>query len=75
MPPRNPGASDASFTLSRHVETPVDRVFEVFSDIPRSHEMVDQIVRIEMLTDGPVGVGTRWRETRMMFKREATEEL
>ncbi len=64
-----------SFTMSERVEAPVDRVFNVFSDIPRAQEMVDQIVRIEMLTDGPVGVGTRWRETRMMFKREATEEM
>ncbi len=63
------------FLLSRRVEAPADRVFDVFSDIPRAHEMVDQIVRIEMLTDGPVDVGTRWRETRLMFKREATEEM
>ncbi len=64
-----------SFTLSERVEAPIDRVFDVFSDIPRAHEMVDQIVRIEMLTDGPVGVGTRWRETRMVFKHEATEVM
>lgn len=63
------------FTLSRRVEAPIDRVFAVFSDIPRAHEMIDQITAIEMLTDGPVGVGTRWREKRVMFKREATEEM
>ena len=28
-----------------------------------------------MLTDGPVGPGTKFRETRVMFKREATEEM
>jgi len=33
------------------------------------------IERIEVLTDGPVGVGTRFRETRILFKREATEEM
>ncbi len=64
-----------SFTLSRRVEAPVDAVFDVFSDIPRAREMIDQITGIEMLTDGPVGVGTRWRETRMVFKREATEVM
>ena len=37
--------------------------------------MIDDIIKVEMLTDGPVGVGTRWRETRMMFKKEATEEM
>ncbi len=64
-----------SFTISRRVEAPIDAVFDVFSDIPQAHEMIDQITAIEMLTDGPVGVGTRWRETRMMFKRAATEEM
>ncbi len=64
-----------SFTLSRRVEAPVDAVFTVFSDIPRAHERIDQITAIEMLTDGPVGAGTRWRETRIVFKREATEEM
>lgn len=64
-----------SFTLTRRVEAPIDAVFDVFSDIPRADRMIDDIVRIEMLTTGPVDVGTRWRETRRMFKREATEEM
>ena len=62
-------------TLSRRVEAPIDAVFGVFSDIPRAHEMIEQITAIDMLTDGPVGVGTRWRETRRVFKREATEQM
>ena len=64
-----------SFTLTQRVEAPIDAVFDVFSDIPRCHEMIEQITAVEMLTDGPVGVGTRWRETRMVFKRVATEEM
>ena len=28
-----------------------------------------------MLSEGPFGEGTRWRETRMMFKKESTEEM
>ncbi len=64
-----------SFKLTRRVEAPINAVFDIFSDIPRAEEMIDDIIKIEMLTDGPVGVGTRWRETRMMFKREATEEM
>ena len=64
-----------SFTLTQRVEAPIDAVFDVFSDIPRCHERIEQITAIEMLTDGPVGVGTRWRETRMVFKRVATEEM
>lgn len=32
-------------------------------------------MKIELLTDLPVGEGTRFKETRIMFKREATEEM
>ena len=33
------------------------------------------IERVEILTPGPVAVGTRFRETRIMFGRRATEEM
>ena len=33
------------------------------------------IERVEVLTPGPMGVGTRFRETRRMMGREATEEM
>ena len=65
----------AGFKLTTRVEAPIDAVFDIYSDIPHAGEMIDGIEEIEMLTDGPVGVGTRWRETRMMFKRKATEEM
>ncbi len=61
--------------ISKTIDAPVDRVFSVMSDIPHAEETVSGITKIEMLTDGPVDRGTRWRETRLMFGREATEEL
>ncbi len=61
--------------VSRHVAAPPERVFALASDFPNAPEHVDAIVRVEMLTDGPVGVGTRFRETRVMFKKEASEEM
>jgi hypothetical protein len=33
------------------------------------------LVRMEVLTDSDYGVGTRWREVRRMFGREAAEEF
>lgn len=62
-------------TVSKYINAPPERVFEVFADLPNAAGRVSAITRIEMLTDGPVGVGTRWRETRFMFKREATETI
>lgn len=50
-------------------------VFEAVSDLEHAAERIGAIKEIEMLTDGPVGKGTRWRETRLMFGKECTEEM
>lgn len=57
------------------IAAPVEHVFERFSDIPSTAGVISGIESVEMLTDGPVGVGTRFRETRVMFGKEATEEM
>ncbi|MEQ8767055.1 MAG: SRPBCC family protein [Planctomycetota bacterium] len=64
-----------SIELVHHAPGPVDQVFEVYSDISKAAERVEAIREIEMLTPGPVGEGTRFRETRVVFKREASEEM
>ena len=64
-----------SFTLEKHVDAPPERVFAAATDFRRAPETIRGIVRMEILTEGPVGVGTRFKETRVMFKREATEEM
>lgn len=62
-------------TVRRLVEADPEITFRVFADIPNATSMIAGIENIEMLTDGPVGIGTRWRETRMMFGKAATEEM
>ena len=62
-------------STSRRVGAPQQIVFDVATDLQNAAEHVDGIERIEMLTPGPFTVGTRWRETRVMMGREATEEL
>lgn len=62
-------------TLSVHVHAPLDRVFDVFTDVTRAEERLSNVAALEMLTPGPVGVGTRWRETRRMMGQEDTEEM
>lgn len=61
--------------LSVQVNAPVERVFAIFSDVQKSEEWVKGITKLEMLSDVTSGVGTRWRETRIMFGKEATEEM
>ena len=62
-------------TVVKIIDAPLDRVFEVFTDLPGTPGRISAITKLEVLTDGPIGVGTRWRETRVMFGREATETM
>lgn len=64
-----------TISVSRHVNAPVERVEALLTDIEHAAEHIRGIKRVEMLTEGPFGVGTRWRETRVMFGKEATEEM
>ena len=65
----------AVLTVSTHVSAPIERVFEVFTEIDKAAERIPDITALEVLSEGPFGEGTRWRETRVMFKKEATEEM
>jgi hypothetical protein len=63
------------FTVSKHIAAPVETVFDVATDLAHAAEHVRGIEKIELLTPGPVGVGTQWRETRKMMGKESTETL
>ena len=60
---------------SRAIAAPVERVFELASDLRGAPGRVKAITKMNVLTEGPVRKGTRFRETRLMFGREATEEM
>lgn len=59
----------------KQVNAPVETTFSVFSDVTKAQERVPGITNIEILSDVTQGVGTRWRETRIMMGQEATEEM
>lgn len=65
----------ATITVSIPVPAPIERVFEVFTELDKAVERIPSIVSLEVLSEGPFGEGTRWRETRVMFKKEAIEEM
>lgn len=62
-------------TLSTDIAAARESVFGALADLPRWPERISGITRLELLTEGPVRVGTRFRETRVMFGRPATEEM
>jgi hypothetical protein len=61
--------------LCRAIDAPVPRVFDLATDFAGSDRTISAITRVEMLTEGPVRIGTRFRETRAMFGREHSEVL
>ncbi|MHC4409107.1 MAG: SRPBCC family protein [Planctomycetota bacterium] len=65
----------ATLTVSTNVSAPIDQVFKLYTEIEKAAERIPGITALEVLSEGPFGEGTRWRETRVMFKKEATEEM
>ncbi|MEE9381974.1 MAG: SRPBCC family protein [Nannocystaceae bacterium] len=65
----------STITVATLVAAPVESVFAVYTDLAKSVERIPELTALELLTEGPVGKGTRWRETRVMFKKKAVEEM
>jgi hypothetical protein len=57
------------------IAAPKAVVFAAAADIRNAPQMIPEILKVEMLTDGPIGVGSKFKETRKMFGREATETM
>ena len=62
-------------TATETVNAPVDRVFEVFSDVASCADRISGIRSLEVLSEVKQGVGVRWKETRVVWGKEATEEM
>lgn len=65
----------SEIALSRVVAAPPERVWQVITDVARAPETLGGVTEVQLMTDGPYAVGTRWRETRTMMGRSVTEEM
>ncbi len=65
----------AHMIVKRTINAPIDVVFKTVADINQFSQAIPHIVRVEILSDIKSGVGTRFRETRLMKGKEATTEL
>ena len=61
--------------VQQAIAAPPERVYALATDLAGAPERIAGIDAIEVLTDGPFGVGTRWRETRTLMGRTATEVM
>ena len=62
-------------TVATTVAAPVERVFEVFTDLEYGAERVSNIQEIEVLTTGGFQLGTRWLETREVLTQIGSAEM
>lgn len=61
--------------IKRTINAPIDRVFKTVADISQFSRAIPHIVNVEYLSRVRSGVGTRFRETRLMKGKEASTEL
>ncbi|WP_240436799.1 SRPBCC family protein [Streptomyces sporangiiformans] len=67
--------ADTRVVVERRIAAPAGPVWEVLTDLDGMPSVLSGVDRVEVLTEGPFTVGTRWRETRRMFGKRATEEM
>ncbi|WP_369175315.1 SRPBCC family protein [Streptomyces sp. R28] len=69
------GTSSRSVVVERRIAAGQGPVWESLTDLRGMEHVLSGVTHVEVITEGAFGVGTRWRETRRMFGREATEEM
>lgn len=62
----------AVFTRSVTIDRPADKVFTFIEDPANVPKWLEGVVSIEPLTEGPMRAGWRFKETRMIGKRESS---
>jgi len=65
-----------AIVVSQAINADRESVWSMITDLDRWGSVISAIENVERLDDGTgFAVGTRWRETRTMFGRTATEEM
>ena len=74
-PFRAPTNAFTTVSVSTWIAAPIKRVFDLFTDVEHAPEHVSGIASVDMLTAGPFGLGTRWRESRRILGRLDTADM
>ena len=65
----------ATVRVSRDIAAPVDAVFAMFTDIEAGAKHVSGIKKVEMMSIGPLHLGSKWNETREVLGRIDDAEM
>lgn len=65
----------AGFTATAWIAAPPSVVFAILHDVNHFPAVLNGVIRAEQLTAGPVGLGTRFLETRLIKGKEASAEI
>ena len=62
----------STITILRTIDAPKEKVFNTIADIRNFSKAVPDIVKVEFVSDSMTGLGTRFKETRIISGREHT---
>jgi carbon monoxide dehydrogenase subunit G len=60
-----------AFTGKTTIDCPINEVFDFISDLRNGPKMNEDILSVEKLTEGPIGVGSKFKETKVIRGRNA----
>ncbi len=63
------------FESTTYINRPIADVFDFIGDPTKGAEVLENTLKCEKITPGPIAVGTRFQETRLMNGQEAESEL
>ena len=61
--------------MSIVINAPIARVWEIAADVQRQPEWMHEMKRVEMITPGPIKVGSRGRATVRIFGISTTDDV
>ena len=64
-----------TFSHTERINAPVERVFAAATDLDAFAQWMPGFVGVERLSEGPLGVGAQFRETRKVHGRDSTEHF
>lgn len=64
-----------AIVLEQRTSADPERVWSVLTNVHAAADVLSGVGEVEVLTDGPYAVGTRWRETRYMLGKSETQEM